>query len=870
MDHFKLNTSPSADPQAVFTFGNARFSVLTDRIIRCEFDDQAIFRDEPTQTFLNRKQPVPNIQKNVDKKTLCLKTEFLTLTYHSDKGPFAPDSLSVSLNNTDTEWRFGDADTENLRGTFRTLDCCSGNLKTDKRGMKRIDLSNGLISRSGWAVIDDSGQPVFNQNGFLENAPNMGKDLYFFGYGTDFKSCIRDYYKISGPPAMIPKWALGIWWSRWQKYAQSDLEQIVAEFRENDIPLSVCVIDMDWHIVDNPYHRGWTGYSWNNELFPEPQKFLKDLHNQDIHACLNLHPDGGVHPHEDAYNPMAKHCGIDPESKSPVPFDITDPTFIEAYFKYLHHPLENDGVDFFWIDWQQGTNTGLEGVDPLWYLNHLHSLDIARNGNKRPFVFSRWADKGAHRYPIGFSGDAYCDWQTLQYEVYSTANAANIGYGWWSHDIGGFARGYNDDERYVRWTQFGCWSPIFRYHNFGSPNMDYRPWTKSPEIRDAALTALKQRRKLIPYIYTAAWKNHNGERTLVAPLYHEYSEDDKAYQFPNQYCFGESLIVAPFTTPADPSVRLARKTVYLPEGTWFDFQTGARYNGKSIHAVYGDLNTVPVFATAGSVIPHNSKTADYDLLVFPGNKTSFLYEDDGVTMDYTSGNFRELSIEQTFDGTSCKLTININSGRISKKSKFNIILRGFISENIQCKDCSISTEGDDFHLKGIEFNGEETTVTITFNSSVKHKPSFTFEQFEKLMKQQLMLPNHLGKGFFRNLSSFYDDPRKLGPYLIEFTEQQIRCICELLLGTGFEVVKLFNDNYIIHSWNNTSQDDFRVHISRRLFASYKEIILDGKTNDTALLEQKDVWHSWMLRADFIGLTTIKQTDNNPVFAVHGQ
>ncbi len=117
-----------------------------------------------------------------------------------------------------------------------------------------------------------------------------------------------------------------------------------------------------------------------------------------------MHPAEGVHAHETAYPAIAKRMGIDPESRLPVNFDPTDPDFIEAYFEELHHPLEDEGVDFWWLDWQQGGVTKIPGLDPLWLLNHFHFLDSGRDG-RRPLTFSRYAGIGSHRYPIGFSGD---------------------------------------------------------------------------------------------------------------------------------------------------------------------------------------------------------------------------------------------------------------------------------------------------------------------------------------------------------------------------------------------------------------------------------------------------------------------------------
>ena len=189
---------------------------------------------------------------------------------------------------------------------------------------------------------------------------------------------------------MLPRFALGNWWSRYHKYTEETYMALMDRFQEERVPFSVAVIDMDWHLVDiDPkYGSGWTGYTWNREFFPDPERFLSRLHERGMHTTLNVHPADGVQAHEEMYPQMAQAMGVNAGSEEPVSFDIGNPKFLEAYFTILHHPHEKEGVDFWWIDWQQGTSSGVEGLDPLWMLNHYHFLDSGRNG-KRPMTFSR-------------------------------------------------------------------------------------------------------------------------------------------------------------------------------------------------------------------------------------------------------------------------------------------------------------------------------------------------------------------------------------------------------------------------------------------------------------------------------------------------
>lgn len=625
--------SPLPEDHAVVRGERYRFTVLTDRLIRLEYSEEGCFEDRATKTVIDRHFTVPAFRVENKDDSLEIITEHLHLTY--DKKKFTANGLSISVKGNISAyrsiWHFGE-DSENLLGTARTLDEADG----------AIPLEKGLLSRNGFAVLDDSGTLVLREDGWVEPRRGDGYDIYFLGYGRDYLGCLKDFYKLCGPTPLLPRFTLGNWWSRFCRYTESSYMKLLTDFKEAGIPFSVSVLDMDWHLteVEPKYGSGWTGYTWNKNFFPEPKRFLDWLHKEGLHITLNVHPADGVRAFEEQYLPMAKELSVCHEQEDKIPFDISDPDFMQAYFKYLHHPNEDEGVDFWWVDWQQGTTSRISGLDPLWMLNHFHFLDSGREG-KRALTFSRYAGIGSHRYPIGFSGDSFATWESLDFQPYFTANASNAGYGWWSHDIGGHMHGYKNDEMAVRWLQFGVFSPIMRIHGSDNPFNEKEPW-KYNAIAEKTMTAfLRLRHKLVPYLYTMNARFHKEGEPLIQPMYYQYPEEGESYSIPNQYFFGSELIACPITKPVNRELELGCFKAWLPKGLYFDFFTGRAYKGGRYIDLYRDITQMPVLARAGAIVPlageesvenRTDNPLALEIHIFAGEDGNFnLYEDNSST-----------------------------------------------------------------------------------------------------------------------------------------------------------------------------------------------------------------------------------------------
>ncbi len=729
---FCFKTSPKALAENEVICQNARFTVLTGRLIRLEFSSSGDFEDRASQSVFFRSFPKVDFEYSLENGILRLETADLRLCYKAG-AEFSADTLSVSLKNEPAAaWHYGES-VENLGGTYKTLDGVNG----------AVDLEDGVCSRYGYALLDDSSTMLLNDEGWVEVRKSGSLDIYFFGYGYSYLDAVKDYYLLTGIPPMLPDYALGNWWSRYYAYTQQEYLDLMDRFKAENIPFSVSVVDMDWHLVgkDIPVEErepvvnswkhwsgyGWTGYTWNEKLFPDYKQFLKELKKRNLKTSLNLHPHAGVCPHEKQYEEMAAAVGMKADGKNRVPFDILSPKFMEAYFDILHHPYEEDGVDFWWMDWQQGNTywwiheenrdgkmaDKREILDPLWMLNHLHIADIMRNG-KRPMFFSRFSGAGSQRYPVGFSGDTVVSWDSLDFQPYFTATASNVGYSWWSHDIGGHFCGYRDADLELRWVQLGVFSPINRLHSTCNEIVRKEPWTFSKETEKIMGDWLRLRHRLFPYLYTMNYRNHTELVPLVQPMYYYYPKCDAAYNMKNQYFFGSELMVAPITSPCSEVTGLGSVKAFLPKGDWFDFFSGLHYRAdkNTVMKLCRDRESYPVFAKAGAIVPmmelacgDNSLTRakNMEIVIFPAASNTFnLYEDSGDYSDFEKGEFVTTRLELECSENSAKFTVNRPEGKLSlipEKRSWKLCFRGFD------ESCSVS----------LALNGKKTDVKAVYN-----------------------------------------------------------------------------------------------------------------------------------------------------------
>ena len=653
---------------------NFRFTVLTPRLIRMEYSPTGHFVDKPTQFAKYRDNERVRFEAQDNDKYVLIRTKYFQVTYLKNK-PFAGNkvnpagNLKVELLNTIRSWHYGYPEVRNYGAPSTSFD----------NNKNKIKLKRGLYSVEGFASYDDSDAYIIDETNELKPKSEKSVDIYLFMYLNDYLGALSDYYYLTGYPPLIPRYAFGNWWSRGINYNDNSLKDVVDEFAEKEIPLSVVLLDKQWHINEIQGKRFNTGFSWNNQNFSNPKLMIDYLHGKKLRLGLNVNPAEGILPYEKKYEDFCKILNISPGEI--IPFNVYDFNFIKVYFTYLINPLYSDGVDFFWIDADDVKNK-----DILWGLNEYHrQFDNAIN--KRPFTLTRNPNIAEHRYPVTYSGKTIVSWDTLKmipkYNILATDN----GNSFWAHDIGGYHEGMEDNELYTRFVQLGTFSPILKFGSDGGKFYKREPWKWSYKTYKITKDFLKLRHSLIPYIYSEAYKYHKDAKPLIIPLYYEQPEayDDKDYN--TEYYFGSEFFISPILKSKDYVMNRVVHKVYLPAGTWFDYVTGKKYNGgKEYYSFFKDED-YPIYVRDGSIIPlaHNDDINDtscpvnMEIQIFPGKSNAYdLYEDDGITNSYENGEYLITNIAYRYSNSNYSVTIKPKEGKrgiIPEKRNYKFVFR---------------------------------------------------------------------------------------------------------------------------------------------------------------------------------------------------
>ena len=691
--------------------GPARFQVLSPSLIRLEYAEDGGFEDRPTLTAATRPAATAKFSTRVVDGVREIRTSHMLLRYVIGSGPFTSSNLRLRFElggkKATVRPRFPaplpapstapppvapaenpDPDPSpvvsgNLGGWYRGLDGQSG----------PVSLHDGLLSRDGWYLLDDSVGPVLTERGrwFEERPTGSGasaqgprsyQDGYLFAYGDDYERALADFRALTGPAPLLPQKAFGNWFSRYMGYSEDDYSRLLAKFRANRVPLDVLVVDTDFKAPHD-----WNGWQWTPPYFPEPRRFLDWAHAKGVDVTLNVHPS--ISPDDPGYAAAeatagglidgGPRCGIfirDPGVACSV-WDWAQRDDVDSYFG-LHAPFEADGVDSWWLDWCcDESRVSAASLPGDTWINTLYAqrqrdrgsrwLPLSRIGSSMgdysAATVGAWAE---HRSSIHFTGDTASTWEMLDFQTrFSAAEGAGIGLPYVSHDIGGFQGDLLPDDLYARWIQLGAMQPILRLHSDHAPRL---PWEYGGRAGRIAGEFLRLRAALVPYLYTLAREAYDTGLPMVRAMYLGWPRLGDAYRFDRQYMLGDELLVAPVARPGDP----ARKRVWFPPGHWTDVFTGETYSGPGAQTLSVPLDRMPLFARAGAIVarqpygdferPGGDRRLLLDL--YAGADGGFeLYEDAGTGFGYESGEFVRTGFRWRETGAGGTLEIGRSRGR---------------------------------------------------------------------------------------------------------------------------------------------------------------------------------------------------------------
>jgi alpha-D-xyloside xylohydrolase len=545
-----------------------------------------------------------------------------------------------------------------------------------------------LVSTNGYGIFwNNVSRSRFN-NRFVHSlylsAEVADRTDYYFMYGPSADEIVGQYREMTGDVPLFGRWAYGFWQCKNKYQSQQDLETVAAKYRALHIPVDNIVQDWFW----------WTNMGemqWNAK-YPDPQGMIDTLHREHFHLMVSVWPF--FRPGSPVYDEFDRKGWFVTRTVSTsfhpmgqALYDATDPAARKQYWANINTALFQKGVDAWWLDTDEpetegkqeniltehrialGSGARYANVFPLFHSEGVSLGQQAASDQKRVFILSRSAYAGSQRFGVtAWSGDVLSDWLTFQRQIPAGLNFAMSGMPYWTTDIGGFISGGNladpnFRELFVRWFQFGAFSPIFRVHGTRSPD-ENELWSYGPDAQKILVDYDTLRYRLMPYIYSQAWQVTANHGTLMRPLVMDWRDDVNAQNTADEYLFGPSILVSPVTTQGATT-----RSVYLPQAGWYDFWTGEKVAGAQRIVADAPLAKLPLFVRAGSILPMGptmewatEKPADpIELRIYPGADGDFtLYEDENDNYNYTKGAHATIALH--WDDASKTLTVGARDG----------------------------------------------------------------------------------------------------------------------------------------------------------------------------------------------------------------
>jgi alpha-D-xyloside xylohydrolase len=509
---------------------------------------------------------------------------------------------------------------------------------------------------------------------------------YYFLYGPEFDQVIAGYRELTGAAPMFGRWAYGFWQCKNRYQSQTELLGIAQKYRDLHIPIDNLVQDWFW------WNR--KGEHVFNQKYPDPKGMIDQLHRENFHLMISVWPF--FEPGSTAYDTMDKNGWFVDKTVVAKPpyhqnqmalYDASNPDARKYYWQLMNDGLFKLGIDAWWLDTTEPETEGREeniqlnhklaigsgnryaNLFPLMTTTAVYEGQRAATDQKRVFILSRSAFAGSQRNAVSaWSGDINSDWISFQRQIPAGLNYELSGLPYWTTDIGGFVTGNPDDpayrELFVRWFQFGAFSPVFRVHGTRTNNQN-ELWAYGADAQKILVSYDRLRYRLMPYIYSMAWRvTHNGYTPMRA-LAMDFRSDPRALNIGDEFMFGPALLVTPVTEAGANTRRM-----YLPKATWYDFWTGRAESGGKMIETAAPLDRIPLFIRAGSIIPMGpdvqyaaEKPADpIELRVYRGADGAFtLYDDENDGYAYEKGVFATIPV--TWNESAQTLTIGERSGK---------------------------------------------------------------------------------------------------------------------------------------------------------------------------------------------------------------
>lgn len=701
----KNNRDLIPEQKNIITGDKYRFSILSPRLIRIEYNKDNKFENRATSLVVKRNFGSTNFTVEQTELSLTITTEYFTLTYVKGT-PVNSKNLKVKVNGTDREWYPSHKEIRNLGSINYSLDYLENNLKLDK----------GLYSFDGFATLDDSTNLVLENDNFIPREPTY--DMYLFVYNKDLGLCLQDYFNLTGYPPMIPRYTLGTWWYKNDPYNMYDIDNILKEFYDNHLPISVFLLGDKWHNREE-------NFAYDRTLF-DTNILNKYYKSKRVKFGLTINPELPIYPKDPLFNTLSN--AINNYDNKYLSFIPLNNNTISIYLNTVISNLKSTGINIFNIDYNNEKDK-----QGLFLLNHYHY--VIANLNEVGVILSRNPGIAPHRYPIIYSGQTRVSWDTLKALPTYNNSAANLGITWHAHAIGGYYGGIEDDELYLRYIQFGVFNPIFILAGDTGKYYKREPWKWNQLNLSVIRTYMQLRNKLIPYIYNEGYNYHEYGVPLIQPLYYKYPKIYDEPNYVNQYFFGSRIMISPIIKKKNIEMNRVVQRIFIPSGTWYDYFSGKKFAGNKYYVNFYKDEDYPIFVKEGSIIPMSlDDTSDLprnmEIQIFPAENGLYssyeLYEDDGISLNK---NYNYIITKMNLDRVEngYKFTITKKDGNLNVPNRTYLLRfknmknpnKIIVKYQGQTKECQAIVEKNDLLLELKDINVYEPLEVLLLGNNLE-------------------------------------------------------------------------------------------------------------------------------------------------------